>query len=140
MAPAGAIDLPPFPASAAGPDVRELVLGSEGRLGIITQATVRVTPRPEKESFHAVFFPDFEHGQAAVRDILQSGLPLSMLRMSTAVETATTLALAGHAIAIGLLEKALALAGMREGKSMLLMGFSGVSAVVDMARGEAIHI
>ncbi len=140
LSPSGKIDLPPFPASAAGPDVRELVLGSEGRLGIITQATVRVTPRPEKESFHAVFFPDFERGQAAVRDILQSGLPLCMLRLSTAVETATTLALAGHATAIGILEKVLALAGMREEKSMLLLGFSGISAVVDMARGEALHL
>ncbi len=44
--PSGPLDLPPFPASAAGPDLREIVLGSEGRLGIVTEAVVRTTPRP----------------------------------------------------------------------------------------------
>ena len=39
--PSGTLDIPPFPASAAGPDLREMMLGSEGRLGIITEATVR---------------------------------------------------------------------------------------------------
>src|SRR5438093_285107 len=43
-APSGTLVMPPFPASAAGPDVRQMVLGSEGRLGILTEATVRVTP------------------------------------------------------------------------------------------------
>ena len=43
--PAGTLDLPPNPASAAGPDLRQLVLGSEGRLGIITRATVRTRPQ-----------------------------------------------------------------------------------------------
>ena len=44
--PSGRLDLPPFPASAAGPDLRELVLGSEGRLGVITEGTVRVSLDP----------------------------------------------------------------------------------------------
>ena len=51
--PAGPLVLPAFPASAAGPDLREVVLGSEGRAGIITEATVRITPLPETEAFHA---------------------------------------------------------------------------------------
>ncbi len=59
-APAGTLVLPSFPASAAGPDLRELALGSEGRLGIITEATVRVTPFPQVEEFRAVFFPAWE--------------------------------------------------------------------------------
>ncbi|MCB0033673.1 MAG: FAD-binding oxidoreductase, partial [Anaerolineales bacterium] len=46
MAPAGDLIMPPLPASAAGPDLRQLVLGSEGRLGIITEATVRISPLP----------------------------------------------------------------------------------------------
>jgi alkyldihydroxyacetonephosphate synthase len=56
-----------FPASAAGPELRQLVLGSEGRLGIITEATVRASPLPEREDFHAVFFPDFDSGRAATQ-------------------------------------------------------------------------
>ncbi len=50
----------PFPASAAGPDLREAVLGSEGRFGIVTEATVRISPLPEVEEFPALFFPDWD--------------------------------------------------------------------------------
>ncbi|MBC7260941.1 MAG: FAD-binding oxidoreductase, partial [Chloroflexi bacterium] len=68
-APAGTLILPPFPASAAGPDLREIVLGSEGRLGILTEATVRIRCLPEREEFRAVFFPNFRQGQEAIREM-----------------------------------------------------------------------
>src|SRR3954452_14845952 len=45
--PAGTLDMPPHPASAAGPDIRQLVLGSEGRLGILTDVVLRASPVPE---------------------------------------------------------------------------------------------
>ncbi len=138
--PAGTLDLPPFPASAAGPDLREAVLGSEGRLGILTEATVRVTPLPEEEAFHALFFPDFERGLVAVRRIMQARLPLSMVRLSTAVETETTLALAGHERLIGALERLLRLRGVGDKKCMLLLGFTGRGAVVNVARKEALGL
>ncbi len=102
ISPAGVLELLPHPASAAGPDLRQILLGSEGRMGIISKATVRTSPLPESEEFHAVFFPDFEQGQTAVREMVQEKLPLSMLRLSTAVETTTTLALAGHEKLIGI--------------------------------------
>ncbi len=128
--PVGTLEIPAnLPASAAGPDVREWVLGSEGRLGIITEATVRVSPLPEREEFHALFFPTFEAGLNAVREIMQAKLPLAMLRLSTAVETATTLVLAGHAFLIGGLERYLALRGADEEKCMLILGIAGREAV-----------
>lgn len=139
-APAGRLELAPFPASAAGPDLRELVLGSEGRLGILTEATVRVAPLPQQEVFHAAFFPDFDRGQEAVRQIMQARLPLSMLRLSTAVETETTLALAGHERLIGALERLLSLRGVRDGKCMLLLGITGREGMVRTARMEALDI
>jgi len=140
-APAGTLILPAqFPASAAGPDLREMVLGSEGRLGIITEATVRVSPLPEKETFHAVFFPDFESGFTAVREIVQAELPLSLLRLSTPVETTTTLAMAGHTFLINMLEKYLAVRGAGEGKCLLLLGSAGDEATVKHARKEAMAI
>ena len=139
-APAGTMVLPPFPASAAGPDLREAVLGSEGRLGILTEATVRVSSLPETEAFHAVFFPDFDRGRAAVRAIMQAGLPLSMLRLSTAQETQTTLALAGRDRLIGLLERWLALRGAGEERCMLLLGLTGRDSLVKTARKEALGI
>jgi alkyldihydroxyacetonephosphate synthase len=138
--PLGELILPAFPASAAGPDLREMVLGSEGRLGILTEACVRVTPIPEREDFHAAFFPDFQHGMEAVRQILAAGLQLCMLRLSTANETTTTLALAGHANLIGALERLLEIRGLGENKCMLLLGFSGKSTLVQINRNEALNI
>ncbi len=135
--PAGKWELLPHPASAAGPDLRQLVLGSEGRLGILTEATVRAAPLPEKEEFHAIFFPNFELGQTAVRHMAQARLPLSMLRLSTAIETTTTLALAGHERLIGSLEAVLGVRGVRDEKCMLLFGASGSKALVKMARNAA---
>ncbi|HQE91466.1 MAG TPA: FAD-binding oxidoreductase [Anaerolineae bacterium] len=129
------------PASAAGPDLRECVLGSEGRLGLITTATVRVSPLPEREEFHAFFFSTFAEGLDAVREIMQAKLPLAMLRLSTAAETATTLALAGHAVLIGGLEHYLALRGADTEKCMLIMGVAGreriTKAAYQVARGIA---
>ena len=96
VAPAGTLDLPPNPASAAGPDLRQLVLGSEGRLGVITQATVRTVPKPDREAFPAWFLPDWPHAIDAARDVARAGLPLSMLRASTPMETQSLLAMAGR--------------------------------------------
>ncbi len=138
--PLGELVMPPFPASAAGPDLRELILGSEGRFGVLTQADVRLTPIPEREEFHAVFFPDFPHGIEAVREILASGLSLCMLRLSTPNETITTLALAGHKNLIGALERLLKIRGLGEEKSLLILGFSGISTLVNTNRREALDI
>jgi alkyldihydroxyacetonephosphate synthase len=138
--PLGPLDLPPFPASAAGPDLREMVLGSEGRLGILTDVIVRASPLPAREDFHAIFFPDFEHGMAAVRQILAANLPLAMLRLSTPTETTTTLALAGHENLVGALETLLSVRGLGAEKCMLLVGFSGQTAILRAARGEALGI
>lgn len=138
--PAGRLELPPFPASAAGPDLRELILGSEGRLGILTEATVRVRRLPQREDFHAIFFPDFEQGRAAVQHIIQADLPLSMLRLSTAEETRTTLTLAGHRRLIGALEKLLSMRGLTDHRCMLLLGFTGRRTIVRAARKEALDL
>jgi alkyldihydroxyacetonephosphate synthase len=130
--PAGTMRIPAFPASAAGIDLREMVLGSEGRMGILTEATVRVTPAPEYEAFHAVFFPGWEEGESAVRALAQLRPGLSMLRLSNAVETETMLALAGHRRLVSLLEGWLRMRGCGEGKCMLLIGASGTR---QLARG-----
>jgi alkyldihydroxyacetonephosphate synthase len=136
-APSGTLELPPFPASAAGPDLREAVLGSEGRFGILTEAVVRVTPLPPQEEFHALFLPDFEQGSEAARRMLWAGIPLSMLRLSTAQETETTLALAGHEFLIGVLERFLSARGVAKHKCMLLFAVSGGEHIVKTARKEA---
>jgi alkyldihydroxyacetonephosphate synthase len=122
---AGPMELPTFPASAAGPDLRELVLGSEGRFGVISEVRVRVSRLAEQESFYAVFMPSWEQALKGIRSLAQARVPLSMLRLSNAIETETQLALAGHPGQIALLEKYLALRGAATGKCMLTFGVTG---------------
>lgn len=139
--PAGTLLLPAtIPASAAGPDLREFVLGSEGRLGILCEATVRVSPLPEYEDFQAIFFPDFDSGREATRQMVQAHIPLIMLRLSTATETQTMLRLAGHELLLGALERLLRVRGLGEQKALLLIGFSGREGLVRSARREAFQI
>jgi alkyldihydroxyacetonephosphate synthase len=138
--PSGTLEIPAFPASAAGIDLREMVLGSEGRLGILAEATVRISRLPGHEAFHAVFFPDWERAVQAVRELAQARLGLSMLRLSNPLETTTMLALAGHARAVALLEAWLGLRGCRDGKCMLLVGASGPPGQAKAAVGAALAI
>jgi alkyldihydroxyacetonephosphate synthase len=138
--PAGTLEIPAFPASAAGIDLREMVLGSEGRLGIVTEALVRISRLPEHEAFHAVFFPSWEHALEAVRELAQARLPLSMLRLSNPLETTTMLTLAGHAKQVRLLKSWLAWRGCRDGKCMLLVGVSGERGQARAALRSALAI
>ena len=138
--PVGPLVLPTMPAASAGPDLRELVLGSEGRFGILTEATVRVTPLPEHESFHALFFPDWDRAEAAVRALVQRKFPLSMLRLSNGIETETNLTLAGHERLVGAMEKYLAWRGCGNangGKCMLMLGVSADKRTARHALREA---
>jgi alkyldihydroxyacetonephosphate synthase len=138
--PQGELVLPSFPASAAGPDLREMVLGSEGRMGILSEVQVRISRISEAEEFHAIFFHTFNDGIQAVRQILSSGIACCILRLSTSNETTTTLALAGHERLIGALEKLLAMRGIGDGKCMLLLGFSGLERIIKTNRIEAMDI
>ena len=93
-APAGTLVMPPHPASAAGPDLRQLVLGSEGRLGFLTEATLRAAPHPEVEHLDAWALPVWGDAVEAVRELVQARPGLSLLRLSTLAETRTLLAFA----------------------------------------------
>ena len=80
------------PRTAAGPDLRELFLGSEGTLGIITAVRVRVHPVPEAREYEAWSFPDFATGVAAFRAVEQLGTGPTVLRLADETETALNLA------------------------------------------------
>ncbi len=121
----GTLTLPTLPASSAGQDVREMILGSEGRLGVITDVTVRISPLPEHESFHVAFAANWQQAETLVRSMAQAKLPLSMLRLSNAEETRTQLALAGHEKQVALLHRYLAFRGMDDDKCMITFGITG---------------
>lgn len=138
--PRGVLDLRSVPASSAGPDLREFVLGSEGRLGVLSEVQVRVRPIARREDFHAVFFPDWEHGIDAMRHLVQADLPLSMLRLSNEIETETQLTLAGHETTILWLRRYLKLRGSGSRPVMLLVGMTGLDREVQRCRREALTL
>lgn len=93
--PSGPIELRSTPATAAGPNPRQVFIGSEGTLGIITQATLRVKRVPEARLPGAWFFSDFQSGATALRKMEQNGLHPDIARLSDVNETAFGLAQLG---------------------------------------------
>jgi alkyldihydroxyacetonephosphate synthase len=138
--PRGPLVLPALPASAAGPDLRQAVLGSEGRLGVLTHAVVRVRPLPQTESFAAVFFHDWESGAAALRQMAQERVAVSMLRLSDAAETETTLALSGRDRLVAWADRGLRAAGYGPARCLLLYGVTGGRRQAAAAERQALEI
>ena len=95
--PRGEITLPALPASAAGPDLRRLVLGSEGTLGVVTELTLRVRPLPEATRYEAWTARTWEAGLRIIRGLAQVGPKPDVLRLSDPDETQVSLALSGTA-------------------------------------------
>jgi alkyldihydroxyacetonephosphate synthase len=87
VTPAGVLVTRPVPSTSTGPSVREMILGSEGRLGIITQATVHVHRLPEERVIVGYLLPDWSRGLAALRAIEASDANPSVTRISDARET-----------------------------------------------------
>ncbi|WP_205878539.1 FAD-binding oxidoreductase [Mycobacterium camsae] len=92
VTPVGIWDLGRVAASAAGPDLRQLAIGSEGTLGVITKVRLRVHPVPETTRYEAWSFPDFATGVAALRAITQTGTGPTVVRLSDEAETGVNLA------------------------------------------------
>ena len=93
--PAGELRLGRGAASAAGPDLRALLLGSEGAFGVITEITVRVRRRPEAPHYEAFFFRTWIDGITALRELEQQRLAPDVARLSDDDETRVQLALSG---------------------------------------------
>jgi alkyldihydroxyacetonephosphate synthase len=90
--PAGMLVTRPIPHTSTGPSVREMVLGSEGRLGIISEATVHVHRVPERRVILGYLFPTWSAALAAMREIAESEAAPSVTRVSDAYETAFSFA------------------------------------------------
>lgn len=87
VTPRGLIHTEDAPASAAGPRLKDLILGSEGLFGVITEATVRIHKQPAEQHVSSFLFHSFSEGLGAIRLALQSGIEASMLRLSDTEET-----------------------------------------------------
>jgi alkyldihydroxyacetonephosphate synthase len=88
VTPRGVLETTRVPSSGAGPDPKRWVLGSEGTLGIVTEAWVRVRPRPVHRASASVHFEDFWRAVEATRAIAQSGLSPANCRLLDAQEAA----------------------------------------------------
>lgn len=75
------------PASAAGPNLNQLVAGSEGTLGVICEATVKIHEVPARKDYRGYLFKDFAAGIEAARRISHAEIPVAMVRLSDAAET-----------------------------------------------------
>jgi alkyldihydroxyacetonephosphate synthase len=116
------------PASAAGPALRQLVVGSEGVLGAITAVTLRVHPRPDSERLEGWLLPDFEVGCEVLRELAQAGAVPDVARLSDADETRFMLAMAGvHRL----------VRGATAGRCLLICGFQGTPEDVAIRRRAA---
>ena len=92
VTPAGILAIRPVPSTSTGPSVREMVLGSEGRLGIICEATIHVRRLPKERTILGYLFPTWAASIAAMRDIAASEAAPSITRVADPNETAFSFA------------------------------------------------
>ncbi len=97
VTPAGSFKTHEFPASATGPDINEIMKGSEGCFGVLTSVTMKIFPlMPQNSKQFSFMFPDFEKAAAAARQISQSGAGMpSVMRISDPEETDIALKMFG---------------------------------------------
>ncbi|HHS96752.1 MAG TPA: FAD-binding oxidoreductase [Chloroflexi bacterium] len=140
VTPVGILETREAPALATGPSLLDIAVGSEGTYGVITEATMRVRPRPQVQDYRGFLFRTLEEGIAALRDLMHHGPRPTIARLSDAPETAASLALAHeHRGLRALLEQGfegyLARRGYKmapDGSCFLLLGYDG--AVSRVAR------
>ncbi len=134
-APAGEVVTGAGPATAAGPDLRELLVGSEGTLGVITEATLRVRPLPGATGFEAWALPGFAAGAEALRALAQAGVAATVTRLSDEEETRVNLAMAGSRRTLTALRAYLRARGL-DRPCLLVLGWEGDDAAALRARRE----
>jgi alkyldihydroxyacetonephosphate synthase len=137
-APAGDIELAPQPASAAGPGLRQLLVGSEGTLGVMSELSLRVRSAPGERIYEGLFFEDFAAGVAVMRALAQEHAAPDVARLSDETETRMSLALAGTGGVRGRIGRAyLGLRGYGGG-CLAIFGFDGQREEVAARRNRAL--
>ena len=140
-APEGDIELPAVPASAAGPGLRQLLVGSEGTLGVICELALRVRPAPRERVYEGVFFEDFAAGVEALRALAQEHALPEVARLSDEQETRMALAQAGSGGIKGRLGRLyLGLRSHRDRGCLAILGFEGAPAELAGRRDRALEL
>lgn len=144
VTPVGTLATRLTPASSAGPDLNRLVLGSEGVLGIITQATMRVHRSPEVKDYRGFLFRNFREGVAAIEECVHNGIPPSMIRLQDEGETELAFNLKSpkkglEAIVQKVVKKYLLKKGFQR-PCIMIIGFEGLKPHVKASRTEAFKV
>jgi alkyldihydroxyacetonephosphate synthase len=135
VAPAGTIAAKPVPATAAGPSVLQLLVGSEGAFGVITEATLRVRPLPSERRYEGWSFRSFEEGCEAFRALEQGHVSPDVARLSDQDETRMAMAMSSHGGLAERLGKAYLSRRGHGAGSIAILGWEGEP--VDVARRAA---
>ena len=137
--PQGTLDLGRGPSTAAGPDLRGLVIGSEGAFGVITRIGLRVRRLPRERVYEGVLFPDFASGREAFRQAAQGRASADVMRLSDEEETATTLLMSGPSgVTAAALQRYLRARGIDWGRAALaIVGWEGTDRDAVRARRAA---
>jgi len=143
-APAGDVALQAMPASAAGPGLRELIVGSEGTLGAITTVSLRVREAPAERVYEGVMFESHAAGVQALRAMAQEHALPEVARLSDAAETRMSIALAGTGGLKGRLGRAYLGArgygAQQTERCIAILGFEGDAGEVQSRRGRALAL
>lgn len=136
--PRGLMEVAPVPAQAVGPSLKELVVGSEGILGVITEATVKIHRLPALRDYRGFLVPTFEAGMQVIRELLRHDLRPATVRLSDRHETELFFKL--RETPTSSLEALVQKAGKWiltrggsidfEGRCLLLLGFEGEAGAV----------
>jgi alkyldihydroxyacetonephosphate synthase len=137
VTPAGELGTRAVPASAAGPSIRELVVGSEGVLGVICEATVRVRPAPTARRYEGWSFASFAEGCDAFRVMEQAGAAADVNRLSDDDETRLTMALGSSGSRSERLGKRYLRMRGHVGGCIAILGFEGADEDVEDRRRAA---
>jgi alkyldihydroxyacetonephosphate synthase len=139
QAPSGDLETLETPHTAAGPALRELIVGSEGVLGVIPDVTVRVRPAPPVRRYEAWIAESFESGAEIVRGLAQGpGLP-DVIRVSDEEETQGSLALSGPRGAAGRLFDGYLGLRRRRGGCLMIVGHEGEEESVARRRASSVR-
>ena len=134
--PTGDIETKPVPATAAGPQLRELLVGSEGILGVITEATLQVRPLPRERKYEGWSFKSFADGADALRAVEQGHASPDVARLSDEHETRLAMALASSGSATEKIGKAYLKARGHEGGCIAIVGWEGEADDVERRRSQ----
>ncbi len=138
--PVADFDLGRAPGTAAGPDLKQVFLGSEGSYGIITEIGLRVRPLPEKKVYEGLLFPNFVAGKRAFRHLALERVPADMMRLSDADESAVNLAMSGlSGITRQAFDRYTALRKVAGG-CLAIVGWEGPADVVAVRRAHAYKV